>query len=99
VRSTTLARVYDAARGRQTGSRTRSSSTTSTPSTTSKPELPEGDAKEEQKGNLLVYLDYRREDNSCPEGQVIDIYGYCRSFIIFLLISFVVVVVVVVVVQ
>jgi hypothetical protein len=33
---------------------------------------------EEEKGNLLVYLDYRKEDRSCPDGQVLDIYGYCR---------------------
>lgn len=32
----------------------------------------------EEKGNLLVYLDYRKEDRSCPDGQVLDIYGYCR---------------------
>ncbi len=30
-------------------------------------------------GNYLVYLGHRREDNGCPEGQVQDIYGYCRS--------------------
>ena len=33
---------------------------------------------EEEKGNLLVHLDYRKEDRSCPDGQVLDIYGYCR---------------------
>lgn len=29
-------------------------------------------------GNLLPYLEYREEDRSCPEGWVMDIYGYCR---------------------
>ena len=32
----------------------------------------------EEKGNLLHYLGYRKEDRSCPEGWVMDIYGYCR---------------------
>ncbi len=32
----------------------------------------------EEYGNYLVHLGYRREDNGCPEGQVLDIYGYCR---------------------
>ena len=35
-------------------------------------------AGHDQKGNYLVYLGYRREDNSCPDGYVLDIYGYCR---------------------
>ena len=30
-------------------------------------------------GNKLVYLGYRKEDYFCPEGQVLDIYGYCRQ--------------------
>ena len=30
-------------------------------------------------GNKLVYLGYRKEDYFCPEGYVLDIYGYCRS--------------------
>jgi len=34
---------------------------------------------EEEKGNLLHYLGYRKEDRSCPEGWVMDIYGYCRE--------------------
>ena len=29
-------------------------------------------------GNKLVHLGYRKEDYFCPEGQVLDIYGYCR---------------------
>ena len=29
-------------------------------------------------GNKLVYLGYRKEDYFCPEGYVLDIYGYCR---------------------
>ncbi len=29
---------------------------------------------------VQVYLGHRREDNGCPEGQVLDIYGYCRLF-------------------
>lgn len=29
-------------------------------------------------GNYLVHIGHRREDNGCPEGQVQDIYGYCR---------------------
>ena len=29
-------------------------------------------------GNKLVYLGYRKEDYYCPEGYVLDIYGYCR---------------------
>ena len=33
---------------------------------------------DEEKGNLLHYLGYRKEDRSCPEGWVMDIYGYCR---------------------
>merc|ERR1719400_2090655 len=28
-------------------------------------------------GNKLVYLGYRKEDYFCPEGYVLDIYGYC----------------------
>lgn len=32
----------------------------------------------EDYGNYLVHLGHRREDNGCPEGQVQDIYGYCR---------------------
>jgi len=30
-------------------------------------------------GNKLVYLGYRKEDYFCPEGYVLDIYGYCRA--------------------
>ena len=30
-------------------------------------------------GNKLVYLGYRKEDHFCPEGQVLDVYGYCRE--------------------
>ena len=30
-------------------------------------------------GNKLVYLGYRKEDYFCPEGYVLDIYGYCRD--------------------
>ncbi len=60
-------------------SRTITTTTASPPSSTGKAQSPEElGGEQEQKGNLLVYLDYRREDNSCPEGQVIDIYGYCR---------------------
>lgn len=29
-------------------------------------------------GNKLVYYGYRKEDYYCPEGYVLDIYGYCR---------------------
>ena len=29
-------------------------------------------------GNLLPYLGYRKEDRACPQGWVMDIYGYCR---------------------
>ena len=29
-------------------------------------------------GNKLVHLGYRKEDYFCPEGQVLDVYGYCR---------------------
>ena len=29
-------------------------------------------------GNLIHHLGYRKEDRSCPEGWVMDIYGYCR---------------------
>ena len=32
----------------------------------------------DQYGNKLVYLGYRKEDYFCPEGYVLDIYGYCR---------------------
>lgn len=35
---------------------------------------PDGD----EYGNKLVYLGYRKEDYYCPEGYVLDIYGYCR---------------------
>ena len=33
---------------------------------------------DQEYGNLLHYLGYRKEDRSCPEGWVMDIYGYCR---------------------
>ena len=33
---------------------------------------------DQEYGNLLPYLGYREEDRSCPEGWVMDIYGYCR---------------------
>ena len=32
----------------------------------------------DQYGNKLVYYGYRKEDYYCPEGYVLDIYGYCR---------------------
>ena len=32
-------------------------------------------------GNKLVYLGYRKEDYFCPEGYVLDIYGYCRDVV------------------
>ena len=35
-------------------------------------------ADEQEYGNLLPYLGYREEDRSCPEGWVMDVYGYCR---------------------
>ena len=34
---------------------------------------------QDEYGNKLVYLGYRKEDYFCPEGYVLDIYGYCRS--------------------
>ena len=34
-------------------------------------------------GNKLVYLGYRKEDYFCPEGYVLDIYGYCRYICVF----------------
>ena len=38
-----------------------------------------GDGGEGEYGNLLhPYLEYRKEDRECPEGWVMDIYGYCR---------------------
>ena len=33
---------------------------------------------QDEYGNKLVYLGYRKEDYFCPEGYVLDIYGYCR---------------------
>ena len=35
-------------------------------------------ADEGEYGNLIHYLGHRKEDRSCPEGWVMDIYGYCR---------------------
>ena len=29
-------------------------------------------------GNYLVHIGLRREDNGCPEGEIQDVYGYCR---------------------
>ncbi|XP_040583367.1 uncharacterized protein [Lepeophtheirus salmonis] len=40
---------------------------------------PEDPYNPQNGGNLLVHLGHRREDNSCPYGWVMDIYGYCRS--------------------
>jgi hypothetical protein len=40
--------------------------------------LPE-EPKVDEYGNKLVYLGYRKEDYFCPEGYVLDIYGYCRA--------------------
>ena len=37
-----------------------------------------GDKGGEGGGNYLVHIGLRREDNGCPEGQVQDVYGYCR---------------------
>merc|ERR1711988_1004052 len=37
-----------------------------------------GDCGEECR-NKLHYYGYRKEDDRCPEGQVIDIWGYCRG--------------------
>ena len=34
--------------------------------------------EEGEYGNLIHYLGHRKEDRSCPEGWVMDIYGYCR---------------------
>jgi len=39
----------------------------------------ENTANGQEYGNLLPYLGYREEDRSCPEGWVMDIYGYCRE--------------------
>ena len=33
---------------------------------------------QDEYGNKLVYYGYRKEDYFCPEGYVLDIYGYCR---------------------
>ncbi len=41
-------------------------------------ETEEVDGEGESGGNYLVHIGHRREDNGCPEGQVQDIYGYCR---------------------
>ena len=44
--------------------------------------LPE-EPKVDEYGNKLVYLGYRKEDYFCPEGYVLDIYGYCRYIFVF----------------
>ena len=33
---------------------------------------------QDEYGNKLVYYGYRKEDYFCPDGYVLDIYGYCR---------------------
>jgi len=30
-------------------------------------------------GNLIHYLGHRKEDHQCPEGWLMDVYGYCRE--------------------
>ncbi len=56
------------------GGRRRHRTTTTTTTTTETPLISGGG----EYGNKLVYLGYRREDNGCPQGQVLDVYGYCR---------------------
>ena len=52
---------------------------TTTPALPKEPIRVANNGKYGEYGNKLVYLGYRKEDHFCPEGWVLDIYGYCRA--------------------
>ena len=60
------------------------STSSSSPSSSSEEEEQQqedggGERTGQRGGNYLVHIGLRREDNGCPEGEIQDIYGYCRS--------------------
>ena len=65
---------------RQNRRRTTTTTTTTTESGLNRFEgVDEPEVGVEPMGNYVEYMGYGKEEHNCPQGQVKDIYGYCRS--------------------